>query len=47
MMIKVGFVKLENYPENIEVEGKMVAPTWQFAHKGDAYLCGKIDYFRC
>lgn len=36
MMIKVGFVKLENYPENIEVEGKMVAPTWQFAHKGDA-----------
>ena len=32
MVVKVGFVKLENYPS--DVEG--VKPRWTFAHQGDA-----------
>lgn len=35
-MVKVGFVKLDTYPENEIVDNKMVASTWQFAHQGDA-----------
>ena len=35
-MVKLGFVKLDTYPEGIEVDGKVVEPVWKFAHDGDA-----------
>lgn len=35
-MVKLGFVKLDTYPEGVEVDGKVVEPVWKFAHEGDA-----------